>query len=79
VTVDIAIVDTEGQLWMTGPRATLGVKVQDDPGAKQGGTSSVLTLPGSSRQQQQSMMGFIHSNSGGAPNSSMGVPVVARF
>ena len=34
VTIDTALVDYEGRLWITGPRATLSVRVYEESGSK---------------------------------------------
>lgn len=47
VTVDTSLVDFEGRVWMTGPKATLSVRVLDDPSTvKQ--TSTTISIPGPS-------------------------------
>lgn len=47
VTVDTSFVDYNGRIWMTGPRATLSVRVYEEAGSKQSASSSA---PGVSRQ-----------------------------
>jgi len=56
VTVDTSLVDFEGRVWMTGPRAQLSVKVFDDPSA-------------SSKQQQQQTANMLAAASGGPGTS----------
>jgi len=52
VTVDTSLLDFEGRVWVTGPRATVSVRVLDDPGvAKQSQSSSAgatISIPGPS-------------------------------
>lgn len=43
VTVDTSLVDYEGRIWMTGPRATLAVRVFED--TKQSVTGTVAAVP----------------------------------
>jgi integrator complex subunit 7 len=41
VTVDTSLVDYEGRVWMTGPRATLSVRVLDEPGISKQTSASI--------------------------------------
>lgn len=56
VTVDTSLVDFEGRLWMTGPRAILSVRVIEESGGLSSGKQNVPTsAPGSSRASNPTM------------------------
>jgi hypothetical protein len=73
VVVDTSLVDFEGRVWSTGPRAQLSVKVFDDPSASSKSQApSTHGVPGSSRQG----LGIIPSISGvGVIPSSTAGPI----
>lgn len=56
VTVDTSLVDYEGRVWMTGPRATLSVRVLDESGGMSGKQTTIsITGPSSGPSSSRPM------------------------
>jgi len=72
VVVDTSLVDFEGRVWSTGPRASLSVRVFDDPNAPQLKSTGQQShgLPVSSRQ----MIGGSSMMPGNQPGLGMMLP-----